>query len=456
MTKLRADRLESLYDELHAEVYEEEKDHSVSLLSDHLLLLRRWQVLEQGMRRSMSQAKLQVERSPRTALGLACLSLVLLTMPGQGPSEQMIRNERHAMVTGDYSSLEVDYNFRMGDIDPQHWCLFGTDNQCSCEDPTHGESRDQYPGWVQPHQKNVEMLQGITHQINLKTHPVDVVFFGDETVQSWDGMWFNQRCPHYKEIMGHWNRTFGMQLPNPIRSIKLGLSGDRITHLLYRLQHGEMPPRSLNAKVIWLVLGSRDLAVSLCSEEVVTLGIMRIAEEIKHYNPQATVVIQSILPRTHHKDGSLDHPDNRPLKHQGLLLDDNKHHGQHLDDNADMPDDKINQQYKLTSEFSQADEGLEALEEDEERRLHAAEPKYDYYLWPSIQKINTEVRNFCESHSGFEFFDATPLFLTSKGNDRNHIVIRRELLREYAQLSADGHGVLLDAIQKKLRDLLKR
>lgn len=199
-----------------------------------------------------------------------------------------------------------------------------------------------------------------------------------------------------------------------------------------------MPTAALNAKVIWLILGSRDLAVRLCSEEVVTLGIMRIAEEIKHYNPQATVVIQSILPRTHHKDGSLDSPSNRPLKHHGLTWEDERASGQN----------------RLTSEYGELDEGLEALEEDEERQLHEAEPKYDYYLWPSIQNINREVQTFCETHDGFEFFDATPLFLTSKGNDRNHKFIQRELLREYAQLSYTGHGVLLDAIHKMLKQMI--
>ena len=199
-----------------------------------------------------------------------------------------------------------------------------------------------------------------------------------------------------------------------------------------------MPTQALNAKVIWLALGSRDLAVRLCSEEVVTLGILRIAEEIKQFNPQATVVIQSLLPRTHHKDGSLDSPDNRPLKHSGL----------------EWKNDAIPTETKFMSEYAQVDEGLEALEEDEERQLHQAEPKYDYYLWPSIRNINQEVRKFCESREGFAFFDATPLFLTSKANDRNHQVIQQELLREYAQLSHMGHGVLLTAIHQTLKRIL--
>lgn len=212
-----------------------------------------------------------------------------------------------------------------------------------------------------------------------------------------------------------------------------------MTHILYRLQHGEMPTQELNAKVIWLALGSRDLSTRLCSEEVVTLGIMRIAEEIKHYNPQATVVIQSLLPRTHHKDGSLEAATNRPLKHKGLLKS-----------NHDLQ----KSQNSLTSEYAEIDEGLEALEEDEERQLHEAEPKYDYYLWPSIQTINREIESFCESRDGFAFFDATPLFLTSKANDRNHLLIQRELLRNYAQLSHMGHGVLLTAIHNTLRHML--
>ena len=200
-----------------------------------------------------------------------------------------------------------------------------------------------------------------------------------------------------------------------------------------------MPTEVLNAKVIWLVLGSRDLAVRLCSEELVTLGILRVAEEIQHYNPQAIVVIQSILPRTHHKDGSLESAADRPLKHQNLVYQETDTYHQN----------------RLATEFGEVDEGLEALEEDEERQMHDAEPKYDYYLWPSIQNINTEVQRWTEIHDGFEFFDATPLFLGSFPNDRNHKFIQRELLREYAQLSHIGHGVLLDAIHTRAKQLLR-
>lgn len=204
-----------------------------------------------------------------------------------------------------------------------------------------------------------------------------------------------------------------------------------------------MPTEVLNAKVIWLVLGSRDLAVRLCSEEIVTLGILRVAEEIKHHNPQSIVVIQSILPRTHHQDGSLESAADRPLKHHSLVFEET------------ISTSDTYHQNRLATEFGEIDEGLEALEEDEERQLHDAEPKYDYYLWPSIKNINQEVRRWTDTHHGFEFFDATPLFLRSLPNDRNHKFIQRELLREYAQLSHTGHGILLDAIHTRAKELMR-
>ncbi|CAB9497921.1 Platelet-activating factor acetylhydrolase IB subunit gamma [Seminavis robusta] len=438
MTATYRDKIDALYDELHAHVLREKsKERNLASVRQHYVHV------EERLSHGMTLVKRSVEQSPRVTLFLV-LSLTFLIQWTWSPFAQRDRHMiRHAMIKGDYSRLDVSYNFRIDEMEPQHWCLFGTDQQCPCEDPTHGEDRAEYKAWTGPHHRNVNKLKEATE----RKEEVDVVFIGDETVQSWEGMWFNHRCPQSQEIVGHWNRTFGaVNSPDSIKGMHLGISGDRITHVLWRLQHGEMPTEALNAKVIWLILGSRDLAVRLCSEEVVTLGILRIAEEIKHFNPQATVVVQSILPRTLHDDGSLESPHARPLKHDNLVSDsDHTRKG-----------NKKGQSVKINTEYGELDEGLEALEEDEERQMHQAEPKYDYYLWPSIQNINREVEDFCNSHDGYEFFDAAPLFLTSRGNDRNHMFIQRELLRQYAQLSHEGHGVLLDAIQRRMEQILKR
>ena len=79
----------------------------------------------------------------------------------------------------------------------------------------------------------------------------------------------------------------------------------QISNILWRIQHGEVPPE-LSPKVFWIEAGTNDLSKDLCSEEIVTLGIQRLAEELHHHYPDAVVVIQSILPRSNHKDGTLE------------------------------------------------------------------------------------------------------------------------------------------------------
>jgi hypothetical protein len=86
---------------------------------------------------------------------------------------------------------------------------------------------------------------------------------------------------------------------------------------LWRIKNGEVP-RSLNPKVFWLILGTNDLALGMCSEEVVTLGIMRVAEELHHLYPESIVVIQGILPRSNHQDGTLEGKTSKYAQRPGI------------------------------------------------------------------------------------------------------------------------------------------
>lgn len=56
-----------------------------------------------------------------------------------------------------------------------------------------------------------------------------------------------------------------------------------------------MPAKS--PKIFWLVVGGNDLRVGQCSEEVVVLGILRLAEFLHHKHSEVYVVINSILPQ---------------------------------------------------------------------------------------------------------------------------------------------------------------
>jgi lysophospholipase L1-like esterase len=65
--------------------------------------------------------------------------------------------------------------------------------------------------------------------------------------------------------------------------------------LLYRFQNGELP-ETLGAKVFWILIGTNDLTQH-CKPEVVAAGNIRIVQELQKKRPDATIVINSILPR---------------------------------------------------------------------------------------------------------------------------------------------------------------
>ena len=215
-----AQRLEALYEGLQAEVFRDEKDHNAHPVVQRFHRLRRGILVH-------------AHQSPYTTFLALTMTFLFLTTFSWAPwnhRDAVLSSQvRHAMIPHSYSPLEVDYNFKIAEMETQHWCLFGNDQQCPCEDPTHGEHRGEFAAWVEPHERNVDLVATVSKAI--KTNPIDVVFIGDEMVQSWTGKWFNQRCPSNVEILAHWNRTFGEWKPanERIRALRLGISGDRVS-----------------------------------------------------------------------------------------------------------------------------------------------------------------------------------------------------------------------------------
>merc|ERR1719203_1355390 len=84
---------------------------------------------------------------------------------------------------------------------------------------------------------------------------------------------------------------------NKFNGLPLGIAGDTAPNVLWRILHGELP-YYLKPQVFWIVLGTNDLAIKQCSEEVVLLGILRVIEEIQAERPDAKIVVNSIIPMT--------------------------------------------------------------------------------------------------------------------------------------------------------------
>jgi lysophospholipase L1-like esterase len=202
-----------------------------------------------------------------------------------------------------------------------------------------------------------------------------------------------------------------------------------MSNLLWRIQNGEMP-RNLNPKVWWLLIGANDLVRGECSEEAIILGILRLAEEIYTLRPESVVVIQGLLPRTFHPDGSLT----------------------------------LNK--KLSAQASPGSRRLRKIfmgNRTQPNKFNNNPNKKQYYkrnqypLWPSIQLINQELARFCEKHEHIVYFDAASLFLGSLGNEHYQSAqkfILKDLMPDYAHLNAMGYEVMAKVIAKELSRII--
>eukprot|EP00545_Synedropsis_sp_CCMP1620_P007328 CAMPEP_0119003062 /NCGR_PEP_ID=MMETSP1176-20130426/331_1 /TAXON_ID=265551 /ORGANISM="Synedropsis recta cf, Strain CCMP1620" /LENGTH=418 /DNA_ID=CAMNT_0006954621 /DNA_START=28 /DNA_END=1284 /DNA_ORIENTATION=- len=216
--------------------------------------------------------------------------LIILGVIGLLDAIAYSTTQRHvASVSHDYTNAHSIYELKMQQID--HWCLSGDDDSCRCDDPTIAMSKGEVKGWTRAHKKNKELVS----DYDFMSSGVDVVMLGDQVTEEWNGRLFGSLADDYKGVNHFFKKTFTKSGGGNLDAVALGIAGDSITNLLWRLQHGEMPD-ALVPKVWWIQIGGNDLARGQCSEEATLLGILRLAEYISTNRPGSIVVINSILP----------------------------------------------------------------------------------------------------------------------------------------------------------------
>ena len=169
-------------------------------------------------------------------------------------------------------------------------------------------------------------------------------------------------------------------------------------HLLWRLQNGELPD-NLNPKVFWLQIGSNNFErVVLCSDEIVTRGVIRIVEELQSKRPESKIVLNSILP---------------------------------------------------TSE--QISEGRLFLKPQVNKGVKS---KYD-----GIQLVNKALKEYSEKYENIYFVDSTHLFIdenTAFGEGIYSQFIPKEMMYDWRHPTLYGYEVWGDSIVEKLREIIPK
>jgi len=316
-------------------------------------------------------------------LFLGCI-FVVVVFGGVKVISMMNRDETRDYTSGyerhEHSSLESVAGISLAEVDT--WCLLEEDRDCECINPLKPMDKSN-EWWNEAKDFNLGLVQNATSDL-------DVVLLGDSIIEQWNGRNKGAQKDNLDEIKGVFNNLFRKDHGGMIDGLALGIAGDLTSNLLYRIQNGEMP-QSLNPKVWWLLIGTNDLGLLQCSEEVIFIGIIRVVEEILRRKPGSTVVINGILPRTNRKDGSLiPHP------------------GEENDTSAYSND---------TSSFD---------------------------FWASILTINDSLKEFSKTHDNVYYIDSSDLFLVQLKNEKfqsEDKLLAKELMGDFVHPSVIGSRI---------------
>eukprot|EP00554_Chaetoceros_debilis_P001095 CAMPEP_0194087714 /NCGR_PEP_ID=MMETSP0149-20130528/26263_1 /TAXON_ID=122233 /ORGANISM="Chaetoceros debilis, Strain MM31A-1" /LENGTH=379 /DNA_ID=CAMNT_0038771171 /DNA_START=176 /DNA_END=1312 /DNA_ORIENTATION=- len=202
----------------------------------------------------------------------------------------------------------------------------------------------------------------------------DVVFYGDSITEGWKGTSYGFPNGRKDNNLAVYNSLFSLEDGGKYKGLTLGISGDRSVDLLWRLQNGELNDH-LNPKVFWLLVGTNDMGNSWCSPEATTIGILRVVEEIRARKPGITIVINAIFPRSFMKNGHV-------------------------------------------------------------LKKHLGPPgRYSPPLWPAIQAINSQLKEYSDSHEDIEFFDSNDLFF----KDDKQLKLNQHLMYDFLHPSSVGY-----------------
>ena len=115
---------------------------------------------------------------------------------------------------------------------------------------------------------------------------IDVYFVGDSITRRWG-------ATDYPELLAHWNATFfGWNAAN------FGWGADRIEHILWRLEDGELD--GVNPKVIVILAGTNNVGATPGGPEKIgniSRGLQTLVDTCRRKAPGATIVLTAIFPR---------------------------------------------------------------------------------------------------------------------------------------------------------------
>ena len=151
--------------------------------------------------------------------------------------------------------------------------------------PYSARNREQFQAWTNQHNLLVETAAAYTQHLTTR-NPAEgrarpLVLLGDSITESYLGTSFGalaERAKGTPEVLHTFAQTHAL-LP-----LVLGISGDQTQHLLWRLQHGELPLgrlRELPGATFVLLIGTNNLGSGMLPQDA-ALGIMEVVDWVCH------------------------------------------------------------------------------------------------------------------------------------------------------------------------------
>ncbi len=137
-------------------------------------------------------------------------------------------------------------------------------------------SRMDLPAWRMRHEAKLA---------ELRSHRVDLVFLGDSITQDYEV----SGPPEWRDFVPIWQRFYGDR-----NAINLGFSGDATSHLLWRIENGEVA--GVAPKVAVILIGANNLGRLHWSAEDTVTGIDAIVAQLRRRLPHTKLLLLGVLP----------------------------------------------------------------------------------------------------------------------------------------------------------------
>ena len=119
----------------------------------------------------------------------------------------------------------------------------------------------------------------------LKRGPVDLIWLGDSITQDWelDGP------QDWRNFAPVWQRFYGDR-----HAVNLGFKGDNTSHLLWRMQNGEID--GIRPKLAIVLIGANNLGRVHYNAEQTVAGIDTVVADLRQRLPATKILLLSVLP----------------------------------------------------------------------------------------------------------------------------------------------------------------